>query len=338
MLKNLNDINALYVGSLDPEGSSKSRYDALEKRLKSIEHFSINPTHKSFKKIKTKLNKYFSFNLDKELNLVINKTYYDLIWFDKPVNISLKFVKSMRKKLKKTILISHITDDIETMKNYSKNLPEILKNFDYVFTCNQDNIKEFKDIPLIYSELGYDHNNYAYTHYKNRKTKQIISFTGHYEDHYAKTIIAISKALSGSKFTLVINGSGWWKKPKIWLQNNIKVRNGWIQISKLQKIYQESISAIGLYSLENRNKTSGRIFELSAMGVPLLTHGNPLIERYIGKNYIDLNKKNSIKNLEEVLTNKEYLVEISEGAHKKILENKCSWDDRIEDCLREIFK
>ena len=93
---------------------------------------------------------------------------------------------------------------------------------------------------------------------------------------------------------------------------------------------------IGLYSTLNRNKTSGRIYELAVLGVPILTEGNEIIASELNGNFIDFKVIQNSDEFINILNDSNYLNLTRLGAYDSIIKSKCSWDDRINDALKHI--
>jgi glycosyltransferase involved in cell wall biosynthesis len=334
MSKKFNRV--LYVGGMHKEGSSWSRYKAIKKKCECVDVLEIRSSHSFLKKLEVRLLRSATGKKDIQFRRLVETKHYDLIWVDKPNMISTTCLRSAIESNPDTVFIAHITDDIKTMNIYAPEMVANLALFHKVFSCNEFNIEEFPQIPLIYNELGFDHEHYKFSAREKLVSRKTIGFVGHYEKHYANTILRLADSLVGSDFTISVNGSGWWKCPKIWLHQNTKVRNGWIDFSELLTVYKGSVSAIGLYSADNRNQTSGRIFELAALGVPLITQGNGVIDEYVGSNYLDLNSTTMIDNLPQILSDPQFLEKLAKRAFDHLVDKRCSWEDRINQAFEKL--
>ena len=323
--------NVLYVGTSIDGSTSKSRLDALKRKIRNVDVIESIDRTKISNKIKLKLNINFYEKITDQLLMQYKK--YDLIWFDKPTIIKRKTIEIIKEK--KILLICHITDDID---NKNHNMIELIKSlhlYDFIFTCNKLNIESYPNHNFFYNELGYDHNDY-YFNIKNVKLSQqenLISFFGHYEKSYLNKIRNISDGIS-SNFKLNIGGVGWWKVPTLFLNPKIKLKFGWINKKQMIREYKNSLACIGLYSEINRNLTSGRIFEMAALGLPIISKPNIILDNLLEDSYIKLN--NNYDDLNDKLMNVEYLNSIRKKANNLIKEKKCSWSERIDECLKII--
>jgi len=324
----------LYIGSVHPESTSFARYEGLKNRASNIDLIDTKPPQSFLNKMKFKFLKVKDLKFDAQLNKKLHKNY-SMIWIDKPTFFSEETLKNVKKN--KTIkLVAHITDDINTVSVHYQKIIKILELFDYVFTPNQFNIEEFPKINFIYNELGYDHNLYKFSDKEYNNRPNIISFVGHYEPEYERKILKIADKLSKSKFIISISGSGWWRSHKTFFNKRIKVKFGWVSIKKLQNHYLNSKICIGLYSTLNRNKTSGRIYELAVLGVPIITEGNEIIASELNGNFFDFKIIQNSDEFINILNDNEYLNKIRLGAHDSVIKSKSSWDDRIYDALTHI--
>lgn len=326
--------NVLYVGSVHRESTSFSRYQALKKRSSNIDLINTKAPQSLLFKMKLKFFKGRGLNFDSQLKKILHKNY-SMIWVDKPTFFSEEAIKSI-KKIKNTKLVAHITDDLKTVAVHYPKIIKILKLFDHVFSPNKYNIKEFPNINFAYNELGYDHNLYQFSDNQFNTRPNSISFVGHYEPEYEKKILKIAKSIAKSDFIISISGSGWWRSYKAVLNKKIKVSYGWIDIEKLKKIYLNSKVCIGLYSTLNRNKTSGRIYEMPILGVPIITEENDIISAELGGNYIDYKIIRDPDKLINILNDTELLEKMRLNAYDSVIKSKCSWDDRIDDALKQI--
>ena len=326
----------LYVGSVHPESTSFARYEALKKRASFIDLIDTKTPQSLLFKMKLKFFKGRGLNFDAQLNKKMNKKY-SMIWVDKPIVFSEETLKNIKKN-SNIKLIAHITDDIKTVSVHYQKIVKILELFDYVFTPNKFNIEELPNINFIYNELGYDHKLYKFSNKEYKYRNDIISFVGHYEPEYERKILEIAERLSKakSKFIISISGSGWWRSYKTLFHKKIKVKFGWVSIEKLQNHYLNSKICIGLYSTLNRNKTSGRIYELAVLGVPIITEGNEIITSELNGNFIDLKSTQNSDDFKKIIYDNKYLNLIRLGAYDSVIKSKCSWDDRIYDALTKI--
>lgn len=321
----------LYVGTSIDGSTSKSRLDSLIKKIKNVDIIESIDRTKISNKIKFKLNINF---YEKIINQLLKRyKNYDLIWFDKPTFIERKILEIIKEK--KISLVCHITDDIDNQSHNMVKLINSLDLYDFIFTCNKFNIESYPNYKFFYNELGYDHNDYYFnlTDITLSQQENLISFFGHYEKHYLNIIEKLSGRI-GTNLKINIGGVGWWKVPKLFLNKKIKLKYGWINKDQMIKEYRNSVACIGLYSEVNRNLTSGRIFEMAALGLPIISKPNIILDNLLEDSYIKLHK--NYEDLNDKLIDVEYLNVIRKKANNLIKEKKCSWSDRIDECLKII--
>jgi hypothetical protein len=326
----------LYIGGVHQEGSSYSRYKALTKNYGEVLLLNTSSTHSVYGRIKTKLRKIIGNYLDKEILKILDLHKPDIIWFDKPTTISYKAMCEVVKRHSDKFFVAHVTDDIRTMITYAPKIVEILCMFDVVFTPNQFNINEYRQINLKYNELGYDPEMYLPVTEKKQKKSTNLSFIGHYETRYEEELIHISELIEKSDFQLKIYGTGWWRSNQLKKRENVEIRTGWKTLQDLKIIYADSLAGIGLYSTANRNMTSGRVFEIPALKVPLITRDNNIIKHYLGGHYINLNECDTSEKFLLKLRNNTYLRCIADEAEKHMQKTRCTWQDRIDECVLQM--
>lgn len=329
-------FKVLYVGGVHHEGSSFSRYIALRRIFNEVLLLDTSPTHNLIGRIKTKILRPLGINHDKKLFQMISLKEPNIVWFDKPTTISNLAMRQIYEKYPDKLLVAHITDDIKVMVNYAPKIIETLSYFDVVFTPNKFNITEFTNIKFVYNELGYDDQMYRPLAKLNIIKRNFLSFIGHYELSYEDELLRLSELIKNSEFRLKIFGSGWWRSKKLVKNKQIDIQSGWKSLEELKNIYTESIAGIGLYSHINRNFTSGRIFEIPALMVPLITKDNGIINYYLGGNYINLNDCPTSADFLCRLRNQEYLAIITNNAAECMRRTKCTWNDRIVECVSHI--
>ena len=323
----------LYVGTLASDSTSYSRFCALEK-FYDVVPVQLPDINKGLNRIKQKLN----LNKKEVKNLVIEQVKankFDIIWFDKPIFVTTTFIKEVKRYAVSSILVAHLTDDLNVASHHFNSFIEAAKQFSFIFTCNIENIKEFSDLPIFYNELGFD-SCYFKVLKKNVKYNDDIVFVGHYELAYFEQLKEIAKQAAPHGFNVKVFGSGWWRaKFKFNTCKNLIVKSGWISRDEMTRCYQHSKLAVALYSSVNRNKTSARIFELAALGVPFLVKPNKIIEENIIQ-YFSFDQIYSDKFWEEIKSN------YSNIRHEFIVQSskyeRHSWSYRISECIEHFDK
>lgn len=325
----------LYVGGLHPDGTSHSRYKALCKFSNDVDVIDNRPSHTLLKRI---LIKYFPAklqNIDAKIKKKLLEKKYRYIWIDKPIMISAKLLEELRGQQYRITTVAHITDDLNQVKKYNIEIERILSKFDYVFTCSKVNMKEYPAINFIYNELAYDSNVFNCEGEK-REVSNEICFVGHYEKYYENQLLNICNAIQGTKYKLRILGTGWWRCWRLQLKGNVHIVSKWITQKEMVDIYKRSRVGVALYSETNRNATSGRIFEITALGVPILVRSNDIIRKLLSENYIEMEVVSQCEQFARMLNDEKFLETTAKKANTALKLAKCSWEDRVREVLIEI--
>lgn len=325
----------LYIGGVHPEGTSHSRYKALCKFFKDVDIIDNRPSHTLVKRV---LTKYFPVklqNIDEKIRKKLRQKKYRYIWIDKPIMISANLLDELHEKNSDIITLAHITDDVKEVRKYNANIVQVLSKFDYVFTCSKVNIEEYPAVKFIYNELGYDSNAFNCGN-GIRESNDEICFVGHYEKYYENELLDISNALRGTNYKLKIYGTGWWRGWRLRLRSNVRIVSKWIAQKEMIDAYRRSKIGVALYSETNRNATSGRIFEITALGVPILVRSNEIIHDLLKNNYHDLSVILQCEQFHRVLNDAKLLQTTAEQANMALITAKCSWEDRVRAALTEI--
>ena len=319
----------LYIGTLAHESTSFARLCALDEfyETETVEFPDIN---KGLNRIKER----FNLNIFKKQKLVINKIQaykFDIIWIDKPTFVTLKFLKEIKKYTPGTRIVAHVTDDLNISTHHFKNFIAAAEYFNFIFTCNKENIKEFPHLPMFYNELGFDSKHFNLKQKKVEYNYDII-FVGHYEHAYLKQLSEIANKALPFGFNVRVFGSGWWRANlNLNKYKNLIIKSGWISRNQMISYYLQSKLAVALYSSVNRNKTSARIFELAALGVPFLVKPNEIIRESIYQ-YLDFNEIYNDKFWKEIVNSypnirKKFTTHASQY-------EKYSWSCRISECIK----
>ena len=130
----------LYIGTMAPDSTSYARFCALNEHYE-IETVEFSDINKGFNRIKEKLN----LNKNKKKNLVIEKVKvhkFDILWFDKPVFVTTRFIKELKKYTGDATLVAHVTDDLSVSSHHFNDFIAAAKQFNFIFTCSyfSDNI------------------------------------------------------------------------------------------------------------------------------------------------------------------------------------------------------
>ena len=328
-------MKVLYCGSNN--GTSRSRKNGLIQMGYDVIDFELE------KNILTNF-KWFQYLEQKSLNILnlksvnqqlinkVKKINPNLIWIDKGTYVYKETLEKIKKFNNNIVIVHHNTDDIESNKHQFSNYLNSLDLYDAHFTCNKFNIDYLKQISsshFFYNEIGYDQNIF----YPNNSDKKYdLFFIGHHEPEYEKYVSEVIE--TDTKFFL--GGPGWYSS-KI-SKSNISFNNFNEKI--YPKIINSSLAGLGLYSKWNRNISSGRIFEIPACKTALIVKRNHFIKSLYQEDseaiFFDNPSELSSK-IKSLVDNKKILIEIAENGYRRCLNNKCTWDNRIEEACNDLI-
>ena len=78
--------NILYIGTIDSEHTSRSRYQGLHKYSKRVDVLDVKPNHTLLGRIKFKLFRGKTNKLDSYFEELMESNKYSLVWSDKPTS------------------------------------------------------------------------------------------------------------------------------------------------------------------------------------------------------------------------------------------------------------
>ena len=327
-------MKILYCGTI--AGTSKSRYEALKSLGNDVTYFdyyaqSFTNTKWSQRLERLRINyineKIVNTKLIKQIKIFMP----DILWVDKGTYIYKKTLEDIKTIKKDIVIIHHNTDDVELSKHSFNNYFESLDLYDAHFTCNKFNIDYLKQVStsnFFYNELGYDHNIFFPI---NDKRKYDLFFIGHHEPDYEMYVSEIIN----KNLRFFLGGPGWYKSklPKS------KISFNHFDEHLYQKIINQSKAGLGLYSSWNRNISSSRIFEVPASKTALIVKRNSFVEQLYAEDKeaiffdspAELNEK-----MQFLINQPEELNAIAENGYKRCIENKCSWEDRIDEAWQDL--
>lgn len=270
---------------------------------------------------------------------IIQKVKYikpDIIWVDKGIYFYPRTIKKI-KELTKAVIIHHNTDDILNVCHKFSYYLSALDFYDAHYSSNIYNVNEMRAITkshVKYNELGYDDEIFKPIINKNIIINNEITFIGHWEKNTENHILELVK----SRIPVHVRGPGWLK-----LDGNRLPKGTVLSGPVFEKDYVKALCActigLGIVSVINRNKTAGRIFEIPACGIMLLAVRNDILEKMYtdGKEVVLFSSvQELIKKSRYYLSHKAECVSIAEAGRKRLIANKCTWKDRVEEILDDL--
>ena len=141
-----------------------------------------------------------------------------------------------------------------------------------------------------------------------------------------------------------VHGSGWYRN-NFYKKKKISFINKKVLLSHVShSMYWSFLSyidiGVGLFSTMNRNKTTGRTFEIPASNSLLLTKETDTIKTIFKNNetavFWNDNNVNSI--ILDIVKDREKSAKICKNGHEFIRDNKFRWIDRVEELIEIINK
>jgi len=280
------------------------------------------------------LNKILYENNEKLINnklfLEIEEYKPDVLFISKGVNI---YPETLDKFKRKGIIIANWNpDDFFNKLNSSKYLLDSLNIYVYVFSARKHLFDEYKD-------KGIRNPHYVEWYYipwlHSRTTsiipiKNIITFIGTYSKRRESILKTIEKDIP-----IEIWGSGW-NFSSLKKNKNINIKNQFLPQSDFPNIISSSLINLNILTLENRDHTNLKIFEITASNGLLLTESIDASISILGKNafYFDANVPKSLnESIDNIFSNNNDNSKIKDAGYKNITTNNHSIFDRVEQII-----
>ena len=187
----------------------------------------------------------------------------DAIWIEKGNWIYPSTLRRLRKHIR--FIVHYNTDDVFARGSYFWLHRLGLKWYDLYLTTNRWNVKEVRQqyrIPTLRAGMGYDSDFYRpFTLNSPRQYSHEIVFVGHWQGYTERCV----NALRSNGMDVKVWGHNWWK-----------AKSG--ELRKCKHLsYTDYIKTIGgakialcFLSKRNRNESTGRSFEIPAIGTFML--------------------------------------------------------------------
>lgn len=272
--------------------------------------------------------------INNKLVLEIEEYKPDILFISKGVNI---YPESLYKFKRKGIIIANWNpDDFFNKLNSSKYILDSLNIYDYVFSARKHLFDEYIDKGIRnphYVEWYY----IPWLHKKTTNSipiKNIVTFIG----TYSKRRESILKSIEND-IPVEIWGSGW-NFSSLRKHKNINIKNKFLPQSDFPSIISSSLINLNILTLENRDRTNLKIFEITASNGLLLTEATDTSKSILGTNafYFDAIVPTSLNdNIHNIISNNSYNIKIKDAGYNNMTLNNHSIFDRVEQILN-IFK
>ncbi|MHA8078886.1 glycosyltransferase family protein [Aquirufa antheringensis] len=234
------------------------------------------------------------------------------------------------------VIINWNPDDFFNSLNSSLNLNNSLNLYDFVFSSRKHLFKEYINSG-INNPIFLDWYYIPWLHLSNDPIHTIdnkITFIGTHSKRRENILMSIDKI-----FPLEVWGAGWGSSGIIRRENTI-IHKQELKQKEFPRVIAASRVNLNILTLENRDLTNLKIFEIAASNGLLLTEINESISEifndscfYFKEEYANINE--SLNFLFDS-NNTEYINSVRDLGHNKILEGNNSIFDRVDLILNTI--
>ncbi len=256
----------LFVGPLWQGSTSLSRLDGLRSLGLEIDHLDTTDWLPSGPRlVRSIVQRAFLhpsvYRMNMRLRNLLCQTRYDVVWIEKGEWLYPWTLSGPRRR--GYAVIHYNTDDLLGRYDHFWLHRMGIKNCDLYLTTNRYNVVEIRNrygIQTARAGMGFDHTFCRPVDVSDQKTLDVV-FIGHWEPHTEEYIMALRNA----GIDVQVWGHNWWKASNNWLH----------KVKPLPFVdYAATISRakMALCSLSrwNRNESTGRSFEIPAIGTMLL--------------------------------------------------------------------
>ena len=332
-------MKILYVGSLDPFGTSLSRLESLREIEAGVQTFDVDPALDF--STKSALQRYVERQLgwgprvraaNRALVATCRELRPDLVWVDKGDWVWSSSLKGLRGL--GCYLVHHVTDAIHPRSGWMARERRLLRStagdYDLFFTTNVDDHRDLAEASppvALLTDLGYDHRRFDPSPLPESLREQwedSIVFVGHYESETEAGALALIEA--GLPVTVYGHSP--------WFRSRNRARLGEHLRSLLgneEYVYALKGSHIGLcfVSVVNYNQTAARSFEIPGCGTFLLA----IRSAQHLECYREGEEAEFFGDHEELVRKARYYLEhpaereaIARRGHKRCVDSGYSWD------------
>lgn len=230
-------------------------------------------------------------------------------------------------------------DDFFNNHNTSKHLLNSLSLYDYVFSARQHLFDEYKSAGIkkpIYLEWYY----IPWLHKMSEKLDNVenkITFIGTYSKRRETIINSIDRS-----FPIEIWGAGWGFS-NVRFKKHISLKNKVLSQSDFPNIISRSLINLNILTLENRDLTNLKLFEITASFGLLLTEYNEITNGILKENCFYYNANDHVRMNEKIESifnknNNELICEQRQNGFNRIVQNHHSITDRVGTLIDTITK
>jgi spore maturation protein CgeB len=282
---------------------------------------------------------YYTRN-EKLVNELFIKVFNDfkpnVVLISKGVNLFPETIFELQKQSAK--VVNWNPDDFFNVYNSSEHLLNSLSLYDTVYSARQHLFQEYRDKGIknpVYLEWYY----IPWLHDKKVSVKSEILPNVTFVGTYSRRRQEIISSINGN-FKIQIWGSGW-DRTRLRYKNNIIINNVLSQ-SEFTNVMSSTSINLNILTLENRDETNLKVFEIPASNGFLLTEKTNAIRDILNPEidcmFFDPLTKDSInEKIESVfeMSRENYLLMRNRG-YNNIISNKNSIVDRVEFILKDL--
>jgi len=264
----------------------------------------------------------------------IRLEYYDMIWVDKGIYLTVETTKKLRSLTSKLV---HFTPDPAFFYHKSNHFYKSIKLYDYAITTKSFEIESYEQAlgksKVLYCTQGYD----SLTHKPFHKfsEKAGIVFIGHCE--VDRELIMQEVLNSGIKLKLAgINWNRFLAK-NIGNENLEFVGNG-LYGEEYSRLISSGYLSIGLLSKYIPEEHTTRTFEIPACGTALLTEETSEIRSIFSDNEVYYFKKNISlgEHIKDILADLNKLEKVTQNGMKKVQDGHYDYRSILQRILNNI--
>ena len=267
--------------------------------------------------------------------LRINNYFLKVVYQEKPTAILISkglniYPKTLIKIKKLGITICNWNpDDFFNLKNSSVHLRRSFKLYDIVFSSRKHLFKEYYANGfnrMIYLDWYY----IPWLHKPHNISKLFrkISFIGTRSSRREKIIESINDS-----FIIEIWGTGW-DFSRLKSKPNIHIKNKFLFQKDFPQIISNSLVNLNILTIENRDLTNLKIFEIVASGGLILTEDNTQTREILGNSAFYYNENNLNTVLKEIFEmDDDELVSRKKSLVDKVINSENSINDRVSELL-----
>lgn len=263
----------------------------------------------------------------------------DVLWVDKGHYVSRATLQAIKRETG-AFLVCYNTDDICYYRNgWRLHLPSI-KEYDIYFTTNRFNVGELQALgarQVILTQLGYNRNLFkphVVTEAETQRLGASVGFIGHWEPATEELLLQ----LINLGLPLRVRGSSW-RQAKNKRKLRHVVETDAVSIEDYTKAIISTKINLGINSVQSRNQSSGRTFEIPAAGGFLLAQRTIEHQSF----YDEGREAEFFGSAEELVDKAHYYLEhdaarqkVAAGGHRRCIASGYSWQELMVGLVKMV--